>query len=51
MYAHHPKRYVRERAQMVLLRDKGYSVPVIADMLGVQVRTVRTILAHYDQDK
>jgi transposase len=51
MYAHHPKRYLRERAQMVLLRDKGYAVTAIADMLGVQVRTVRTILANYDQDK
>lgn len=50
MYAHHPKRYLRERAQMVLLRDKGYSLPMIADILATQVRTVRAILAQYDRD-
>lgn len=51
MHAHHPKRYLRDRAQMVLLRDKGYSERVIADILGVQLRTVRTILANYERDK
>jgi transposase len=52
MHAHHPKRYLRNRAQMVLLRDKGYSVDMIADILGIrQVRTVRTILANYDREK
>jgi transposase len=50
MYAHHPKRYLRERAHLVLLRDKGYAIPLIADILGTQVRTVRTILTRYDQD-
>ena len=50
MHAHHPKRYRRERAQMVLLRDKGYSIAMIADTLDTQVRTVRTILATYDRE-
>lgn len=50
MHAHHPKRYLRERAQMVLLRAKGYGIPMIADILTTQVRTVRTILTRYDRD-
>lgn len=51
MHAHHPKRYLRDRAQIVLLRNKGYAVRVIADILKVQVRTVRTVLANYNRDK
>ena len=51
MYRHHPKRYVRERAQMILLRDKGYAVSRIADILGVQSRTVRQVIAAYDRKK
>jgi transposase len=51
MHAHHPKRYLRDRAQMVLLQDKGYAVAVIAAILGVQVRTVRTVVANYAQGK
>jgi transposase len=52
MHAHHPKRYLRERAQMVLLREQGYSVTMIADIVGVrQVRTVRLVLANYDRGK
>lgn len=49
MHAHHPKPYLRARAQMVLLRAKGCSQALIAHLLGVQVKTVRRVLAHYDQ--
>ena len=51
MHAHHPKPYLRDRAQMVLLRDKGYSIVTIADILGKQVRTVRQVLAAYDREQ
>ena len=49
MHAHHPKPYLRERAQLVLLHAKGYSEAAIAAILGVQVRTVRQVLANYDR--
>jgi transposase len=49
LHAHHPKPYLRERAQMVLWRAKGDSEAAIADILGVQVRTVRQVLANYDR--
>lgn len=49
MYAYHPKRYLRQRAQMVLLRDKGYSREEIAEFLGVTARTVGQIWARYDR--
>ncbi len=50
MSKHHPKRYLRDRARMVLLRDAGYSVIEIARRLGVQAGTVRRVLARYDQE-
>ena len=49
MHAHHPKPYLRERAQLVLLHDKGYSEAAIGAILGVQVRTVRQVLANYER--
>jgi transposase len=49
MYAYHPKRYLRQRAHMVLLRDKGYSPDEIADILEVTVRTVGHICTRYDR--
>ena len=49
MYAYHPKRYLRQRAHVVLLRDKGYSTGEIADILGVTVSTVDQICALYDR--
>lgn len=51
MSASHPKRYLRNRAQMVLLRDRGYSVTKIADIFGVHVSTVRQVFTNYDRDK
>lgn len=51
MQVYHPKRYVRKRAQMLLLRDNGYSVTEIADILGVHVNTVRQVFATYARDK
>jgi transposase len=51
MHANHPTAYLRTRAQMVLLWDKGYPVPTIADIVGVSAQTVRTVLAAYEQDK
>ena len=49
MHAYHPKRYLRQRAHMVLLRDKGYSMDEIADMLDATVTTVNQICAQYDR--
>lgn len=49
MQAYHPKRYLRERAQMVRLREKGYSADEIADMLDVTAGTVRQVWAAYDR--
>jgi transposase len=49
MHAYHPKRYLRQRAHMVLLRDKGYSMDEIADILDVTVTTVDQICAQYDR--
>jgi len=49
MQAYHPKRYLRQRAQMVLLREKGYSADEIADILDVTSGTVRQVWAGYDR--
>ena len=51
MHANHPTAYLRTRAQMVLLWDKGYPTATIADIVGVSVQTVRTVLTVYDRDK
>jgi transposase len=51
MQVYHPKRSVRKRAQMLLLRDNGYSATEIADILGVHVNTVRQVFANYARDK
>jgi len=51
MQVYHPKRYVRKRAQMLLLRDNRYSATEIADILGVHVNTVRQVFANYARDK
>ncbi len=47
---YHSKRYLRKRAQMVLLRDDGYSVTEIARILRLNVRTVHRVLANYDRE-
>jgi transposase len=49
MQAYHPKRYLRQRAQMVLLREKGYSADEIADILDVTSGTVRQVWGGYDR--
>ncbi len=36
---------------MLLLRDDGYSVSEIADMLRISGQTIRQVFAQYDQDK
>jgi transposase len=51
IHDYHPKRFLRSRAQMLLLRDQGYSASEIADIQGVHVSTVRQVFSHYDQDK
>jgi transposase len=51
MQTYHPKRYLRTRAHMLLLRDTGYSVSEIADILRISGQTIRQVCAHYDQDK
>lgn len=51
MQTYHPKGYLRKRAQMLLLRDDGYLVSEIAEILSRSVQTVRQVFAHYDQDK
>jgi len=49
MRRHHPKPYMRDRAQIVLLWDKGYSLDTLSDMLGLTAPTIRTVLSNYDQ--
>jgi len=51
MHANHPTAYLRKRAQMILLWDKGYPVLTIADIVSVSAQTVRTVLAAYKRDK
>jgi transposase len=51
MQKYHPKRYLRERAQMLLWRNDGYSAREIADMLGVSMTTVRQVFTTYDREK
>lgn len=51
MQRYHPKRYVRERAQMLLLHDNGYSAAEIADILGGYGNTVGHVVANYVRDK
>jgi transposase len=51
MHANHPKTYLRKRAQMVLLWDKGYQASAIAEIVAVSAQTVRTVLAAYRRDK
>lgn len=46
----HSKPYLRERAQMVLLRDDGYSLLEIARILHQTVRTVQHVLTNYDRE-
>jgi transposase len=50
MHRHHPKAYLRCRAQMVLLWDTGYTVEGIANIVGCTVRTVGRVLAAYARD-
>jgi putative transposase len=50
MQRNHPTAYLRTRAQMVLLWDKGYPIPSIADIVGVSPQTVRTVLAAYTRE-
>jgi transposase len=49
MQAYHPKGYLRQRAQMVLLREKGYSADEISAILDVSSGTVRQVWALYDR--
>jgi transposase len=49
MRSYHPKRYLRQRAQMLLLREKGYSADEIASILEVTSGTVRQVWAVYDR--
>jgi transposase len=51
MQKNHPTAYLRNRAQMVLLWDRGYPMATIADIVGVSAQTVRTVLAAYQQDE
>jgi transposase len=51
MHANHPKPYLRDRAQMVLLRNNGYSATEIAEILEGHVGTVRQVFRNYDRDK
>lgn len=47
MQMHHPKTYLRRRAQMVVLWEKGYALGVIADIVGCTARTVGHVVAEY----
>jgi transposase len=51
MQAYHPKRSVRKRAHMLLLRNNGYSATEIADILGMHVNTVRQVFGNYARYK
>lgn len=51
MQKYHPKHYIRTRAQMLLLRDRGYSTSTIADMLDMSVTTIRQVFTNYARDK
>jgi transposase len=51
MHTNHPLAYLRNRAHMVLLWDKGYPGATIAEITGVSPQTVRTVLAAYERDK
>jgi transposase len=48
MYQHAPKRRLRQRAQMVLLSDKGYCQKEIAQIVGVSYPTARRYLHAYN---
>ena len=50
MHANHPTAYLRTRAQIVLLWGKAYSIATIADIVGLSVQTVRTILKAYKRE-
>jgi transposase len=50
MHRHHPKAYLRRRAHMILLWDNGYSLDVIADIVGRTARTVGHVLAAYARE-
>jgi transposase len=41
IYHTHPKSHVRRRAHCILLSDKGYSVPKLADTFSTRTHTVR----------
>jgi len=49
LYNHHEKRRVRQRAHMVLLSSKGYSLTEIAEIVGVSRPTVSKYVHDYEE--
>jgi transposase len=50
MHQNHPKGYLRDRAQAVLLKNRFYSIEAIADILAMTPTTVRRVLLNYEQN-
>jgi transposase len=50
VYRTHPKSHVRQRAQCLLLSDKGYSVPTLADIFSTRTHTVRDWFNRWEAD-
>jgi len=50
VYQTHAKFHVRQRAQSLLLSDRGYSVPMLADMYSTRTHTVRNWFNRWESE-
>ena len=50
VYHTHAKSYVRQRAHCLLLSDRGYSVPTLADIFSTRTHTVRQWFTRWETD-
>ena len=50
IYHNHSKSYVRQRAQCLLLSNKGYSVPKLADIFSTRTHTVRDWFTRWENE-
>jgi transposase len=50
IYHSHSKSYVRQRAQCLLLSNRGYRVPELADIFTTRTHTVREWFTRWESD-
>jgi transposase len=50
IYHTHSKSHVRQRAQCLLLSNRGYKIPLLADIFTTRTHTVRTWFNRWEQE-